>query len=79
MQILFLSVRGNINIHWRSYDTATDAATSIYAVQEFLKHHKYVDVIALVQCTSPFIQPEYLKLALKFIKSGYECVFTVTR
>lgn len=71
---------GNADVHWRSEDTATDTASSIFAVQEFLKHHSEVDYVALIQCTSVFLKPEYLQKALSFLKQGnVDCVFSVTR
>ncbi len=41
----------------RSAEFAGDEAASLDAVQEFLRLHPEVDVVALVQCTSPFIRP----------------------
>lgn len=70
---------GQANVHWRSKDTATDEATSVAAVQEFIKHHLYVDYTALIQCTSPFLQSQYLEKALSLLKTGFECVFSASR
>lgn len=67
-------------MHWRSAASATDTASSIIAVQEFLTFHPEIDVIALIQCTSPFIRVEYLQKALALFRSkSYNCVFTVTK
>ena len=41
----------------RSPRFATPTAPSIEAVNEFLHSHPEVDVVALVQCTSPFLRP----------------------
>ncbi len=68
--------RYKVNVHWRSSESATDTATSMAAVQEFLKSHPLVTNLALVQCTSPFIKPKYLVKAIKRIKF-YDCVFSV--
>lgn len=69
-----------VNIHWRSPETATDHATSISAVQEFLRHHSEIDAVALIQCTSPFINSVYLQKALSLFQyTNYECVFSVTK
>ena len=70
----------------RGPEHAADAATSISAVQEFLRihkvpsfrphfdqlptHHQEVDVLCLIQCTSPFLQPD-------FLESGYKLVLQV--
>ncbi|KAF7278948.1 hypothetical protein GWI33_007812 [Rhynchophorus ferrugineus] len=72
------AIKFNSNIHWRSVDTATDEATSLFAVQEFLKHHSEVDVVFLVQCTSPFLHKSYLNEALTLLEN-YKCVFSVSR
>ena len=42
------------------YQFATAEAASVDAVREFLLERAEVDVVALVQCTSPFIQPRFL-------------------
>lgn len=65
-----------VNVHWRSPESATDTATSMEAVQEFLKNHLLVTNLALIQCTSPFIKTKYLQKAIKRIKF-YDCVFSV--
>lgn len=67
------------NIHWRSKETASDEASSLLAVQEFLKHHPEVDLVTLIQCTSPYIKSVYLKRGLNEIYNGHECVFSVMR
>ena len=41
----------------RSPRFATATSPSIEAVNEFLHSHPEVDVVALVQCTSPFLRP----------------------
>ena len=41
----------------RSAKYAGPEAASIDAVVEFLQSHPEVDVVALVQCTSPFLRP----------------------
>ena len=38
-----------------------------------------VDVVALVQCTSPFIQPRFLAEAHNLATLGYDSVFSVAR
>lgn len=38
-----------------------------------------VDVVALVQCTSPFIQVSDLDEACEKMESGFDSVFSVTR
>ncbi|XP_023344475.1 N-acylneuraminate cytidylyltransferase A isoform X3 [Eurytemora carolleeae] len=66
-------------VYNRCCEHAVDNSTSISAVQEFLKDHQEVDVLCLIQCTSPFIQPEFLDAGYKLLLKGYEAVFSVTR
>uniref|UniRef100_A0A6P7GTM2 N-acylneuraminate cytidylyltransferase n=1 Tax=Diabrotica virgifera virgifera TaxID=50390 RepID=A0A6P7GTM2_DIAVI len=69
----------NVNIHWRSAESASDTATSLQGISEFLEHHLNVDIIGLIQCTSPFIKAEYIQAAINYMRFGSECVFSVTR
>lgn len=47
-------------------------------MQEFLKANPTVANIALLQCTSPFLKPDYLRQMVEVYKSK-DCVFSVTR
>lgn len=67
-----------VNIHWRKPETATDEATSLLATTEFLEAHPEVDIIALIQCTSPFLKRNYLEQA-KLLVQEFDCVFSVSR
>jgi len=71
-------------IHDRAEYTATDEATSISAVQEFIKSHPEIntDAFCLVQATSPLIHSKYLIEGFKLISSknhDYDSVFSVSR
>ncbi|XP_063904594.1 N-acylneuraminate cytidylyltransferase B [Zophobas morio] len=68
-----------VNVHWRSKESATDDAPSILGVLDFIRSHPEADVIALIQCTSPFIKKWYLMEAIWWINQGAECVFSVSR
>ena len=46
-----------VQVFARSSKFACSEAASVDAVNEFLLSHPEVDVVALVQCTSPFIRP----------------------
>ena len=46
-----------VQVFARSAKFACSEAASVDAVNEFLLSHPEVDVVALVQCTSPFIRP----------------------
>jgi len=63
----------------RKQENARDSSSSISAVQEFMESHKEVDVVCLIQCTSPFIQPDFLESGYKMVLQGYDSVFSVTR
>ena len=69
-----------VSVFHRSPEFARCGTPSVDAVQEFLQNHPEVDIVGLVQCTSPFLQPEYLSKAYKLMtEEGYESVFSVTR
>lgn len=69
----------NASVYHRSEQFARDETASIDSVKEFLEKHKEVERVALIQCTSPFIRPEYLREAFDKFKSPTECVFAVRR
>jgi len=66
-------------IFHRNKENANDTASSISAAQEFIESHKEVDVLCLIQCTSPFIQPDFLESGYKHVLQGYDSVFSSTR
>ncbi|CAH1154446.1 unnamed protein product [Phaedon cochleariae] len=70
---------GDVNIHWRSTESASDTASSLEAVQEFLQHHREVDILGLIQCTSPFVKSFYLQKGVDAMKYGKECSFSGSR
>lgn len=74
-----LNTLDNVNVHINSDANVQDTSTSIAAVQHFLTHHNNVDIVGLVQCTSPFVSSSYLSDAVNAVKSGIECAFSVTR
>ncbi|KAK9681209.1 Cytidylyltransferase [Popillia japonica] len=74
-----IAIRNNVNVHINSDANVQDTSTSIAAVQHFLTHHNNVDIVGLVQCTSPFVSSSYLSDAVNAVKSGIECAFSVTR
>ncbi|KAI4455811.1 had superfamily members cmas and kdsc [Holotrichia oblita] len=78
-KITEVAIRNNVNVHINSDVNVQDTSTSIAAVQHFLKHHRDVDVVGLIQCTSPFLTASYLSQAVNAVKSGKECAFSVTR
>lgn len=68
-----------VNVFARSPHLARSDTPSVAAVQEFMSRHPEVDVVGLVQCTSPFLRPEYLDKAHRLVLAGYDSVFSVTR
>ncbi|CRK94158.1 CLUMA_CG007677, isoform A [Clunio marinus] len=68
----------NVNVHWRDPQTALDGTSSIESVQEFLNYHPNVAKLALIQCTSPFINQKYIRRGIKKF-SNHHCVFSVKR
>ncbi|CAB4068218.1 CMAS [Lepeophtheirus salmonis] len=74
------SAGSKVQVFDRSPENATDESSSIDAVNEFLVAHKEVDIVGLIQCTSPFIQESFLERACNLITSDkYDSVFAVTR
>ncbi|CAN8002237.1 unnamed protein product [Ixodes hexagonus] len=64
----------------RSEDFAQAETPSILAVQEFLRQVPGVEVVALVQCTSPCLAPSYLDEAVNLVTSDkYDSVFSIAR
>ena len=49
-----------VNVFMRGERCATDDASSVSAVDEFLRHKENFDVVVLVQCTSPCLHTCYL-------------------
>jgi N-acylneuraminate/3-deoxy-D-glycero-D-galacto-nononate cytidylyltransferase len=69
-----------VNVHWRSKESASDTATSIEAVQEFLQYHPEIARLALVQCTSVFIEQVYLAKAAQLAQQpDVDCLFAAWR
>ena len=70
----------SVKVFRRNAKFATAEASSPDAVREFLDGRPEVDVVAYVQCTSPFIKRDFLEKACNLIvDSKYDSVFSVTR
>lgn len=75
-----LFIVDDVNVHIRPANVSTDEASSLLAVQEFLHKHKEIRLVALIQCTSPFMQKNYLMRAFNcFHNNDCDCAFAVTR
>ncbi|CAH1405941.1 unnamed protein product [Nezara viridula] len=71
--------RGKASVHWRPSYTASDSASTVVAVNEFLEKHDEVTKIGVIQCTSPFLKVEYLEEAYRKLNNNIDSVFSVTR
>lgn len=71
-------IAASAKVFHRSPAFAQDNSSSISAVQEFLQAHPETNHVALLQCTSPFIKPEYL-IKMAHVYQNAECVFSVSR
>nr|CAD7263324.1 unnamed protein product [Timema shepardi] len=79
-EIATVAQRSGASVHRRSAETATDTAPSIVGVQEFCVNHPEVVVVALIQCTSPFLRPSFLDTAFSMMSGGdHDSVFSITR
>ncbi|XP_034248349.1 N-acylneuraminate cytidylyltransferase [Thrips palmi] len=63
----------------RSSLSATDTAPSIMAVEEFLMQRPEVNIVALFQCTSPFLALPFIHRAFELLSQGYDSVFSANR
>ena len=73
---------GRVRVFHRKAEFARDESTSLEAVAEFLMARPEVDVVGLVQCTSPFVKPEFIRRADELISlanENYDSVFSATR
>ncbi|XP_022905129.2 N-acylneuraminate cytidylyltransferase A [Onthophagus taurus] len=69
-----------VNVHYNvNNNVSGDFSSSIDAVKYFLTFHKEIDILALVQCTSPFLNRNHLKRGVSILRSGEECSFAVTK
>nr|XP_024657621.1 N-acylneuraminate cytidylyltransferase [Maylandia zebra] len=67
-------------VHRRSPKVSRDFSSSVETIQEFLEHHKEVDIVCHFQATSPCLHPFHVKEALeKITVHGYDSVFAVVR
>lgn len=67
-------------VHWRQQAFAANSTSSVDATLEFLHHHPDVDILGLIQCTSPCLQPKYLEQAYTMMtEQHYNSVFAVSR
>ncbi|XP_006814772.1 N-acylneuraminate cytidylyltransferase-like [Saccoglossus kowalevskii] len=67
-------------IHNRNPEAARDTSSAMETILEFTDRHPDIDIISIIQCTSPLIHPWMLQEAVRMIRNeGYDSVFGVTR
>ena len=70
----------NARVHRRNPLTATDTASSESVVLDFLEQHPDIDIICMIQPTSPLTLPEHFSEALKLMREQKaDSVVTVSR
>jgi N-acylneuraminate cytidylyltransferase len=63
----------------RSKDSASDVATTEYAIEEFLREFGYnFNTLTLIQATSPLLTYKIINESLVKLKNGYDSSLTVT-
>ncbi|XP_038211762.1 N-acylneuraminate cytidylyltransferase [Zerene cesonia] len=74
-------IKRGVQVFKRSYVTASDWAPSIWGVQEFIEYKPQVDILVLLQTTSPFTKSKHIKRSLEKLDrpKPYDCIFSVTR
>nr|XP_033808089.1 N-acylneuraminate cytidylyltransferase [Geotrypetes seraphini] len=69
-----------VQVHRRSPEVSKDTTSSQDTLKEFLQYHPEVDLVALIQATSPCLHPEDLINVVDMIRKGnFDCVFAVVR
>ncbi|XP_070580999.1 N-acylneuraminate cytidylyltransferase-like [Ptychodera flava] len=67
-------------IHNRDPKYAQDTSSALETITEFAQGHPEIDVICIIQCTSPLVHPWMLREPVRMMKEdGFDSVFAVTR
>lgn len=76
-----MAFSGNVSVFHRSAITASDWAPSIWGAAEFISYRSDVEILVLMQATSPFVKPLHVRAAVNKIREPipYDCIFSVTR
>nr|XP_026490793.1 N-acylneuraminate cytidylyltransferase A [Vanessa tameamea] len=71
----------NVSVLKRSYVTSTDWAPSIWGVSEFMETRPEINIVILLQATSPFVNSKHISSSLAKLNFpvSYDCIFAVTR
>ncbi|XP_063380682.1 N-acylneuraminate cytidylyltransferase [Cydia fagiglandana] len=75
------SIKSGARVFHRSPITATDSAPSIWGTLEFLSSKPHVEILILLQATSPFVESTNLIGALRKLTFPipFDCIFSATR
>lgn len=65
-------------VRWRPPELCTDEASTESALLHALDHYPECEHVILMQCTSPFTQPQDIRHVHEKLLAGAECVVTVT-
>ncbi|XP_061713534.1 N-acylneuraminate cytidylyltransferase [Cydia pomonella] len=78
---IIFNLTGGARVFHRSPITATDWAPSIWGTLEFLSSKPHVEILILLQATSPFVEPTNLIGALRKLTFPipFDCIFSATR
>ena len=65
-------------VHLRPPELATDESSTEAVIECFFQEYSDVSMLCLIQCTSPFIDPNELKRAFRMFKndSNIDCLFS---
>ncbi|XP_077979901.1 N-acylneuraminate cytidylyltransferase-like [Glandiceps talaboti] len=67
-------------IHHRDPAYAQDKSAALDTVMEFATKHPEIDIVSIIQCTSPCVHPWMLREPVRLIREeGYDSVFAVFR
>jgi len=73
------SLKKKFHYFKRSKKSSKDTAPSEWAIIEFLKANKKIDIVVFVQVTNPFIKSKYIDKAISiFLKNKYDSLLSVT-
>ncbi|XP_045771551.1 N-acylneuraminate cytidylyltransferase A [Maniola jurtina] len=75
------ALKYNARVFKRSHATSTDWAPSMWGVSEYINTRADIDILILLQATSPFVKAKHLTLSIQKLDNpnSFDCIFSVTR
>ncbi|XP_034830743.2 N-acylneuraminate cytidylyltransferase A [Maniola hyperantus] len=75
------ALKYNASVFKRSHATSTDWAPSMWGVSEYIDTRADIDILILLQTTSPFVKAKHLTLSIQKLNNpnSFDCIFSVTR